>query len=145
MPVVIDTPSRLQASNPSTVAAPDGHFSQATVVKTAGPMLFVSGQVPRALEGHTVGVGDMKTQAEQVFANLAAILAEHGAGFADVAKATIYLTDFSRADEVAAVRARYYGDAKPASTMVEVRALGDSQWMLEVEMIVSLPCREIDA
>ncbi len=130
-----NTPGLLQPSNPTTVAAPDGHFSQAMLGPVGARWLFVSGQVPRAPNGETVGAGDMTAQAEQVFANLAAILAAHGASFANVAKATIFVTDIQRSADVAAVRQRYYGDAKPASTWVAVSALGDPDWLLEVELI----------
>jgi 2-iminobutanoate/2-iminopropanoate deaminase len=128
----------IEYSNPNTVAAPDGHFSQAVSVDAATRLLFISGQVPRALDGSTVGAGDMKKQAEQVFENLRAILAAHGSSFDKVVKATLFTTDFSRADEVAAVRERFYGNAKPASTWVEVRALGDAEWMLEVELVAAI-------
>jgi 2-iminobutanoate/2-iminopropanoate deaminase len=125
-------------SNPTTVASPDGHFSQAVTVDAATRLLFISGQVSRALDGSTVGVGDMTKQAEQVFENLRAILTAHGSSFNKVVKATLFTTDFSRADEVAAVRQRFYGNAKPASTWVEVRALGDPEWLLEVELIATI-------
>ena len=128
----------IQYSNPATVAPPDGHFSQAVSVAASGRMLFISGQVPRAPDGSTVGVGDIAKQAEQVFENLRAILAAHGATFDHAVKVTLFTTDFSQAGEVAAVRERFYGNAKPASSWVEVRALGDPDWMLEVELIAAI-------
>jgi 2-iminobutanoate/2-iminopropanoate deaminase len=128
-------------SNPPTVAAPDGHFAQAVFVPTGTSLLFISGQVPRALDGRTVGKGSAQIQAEQVFASLADILAAHSASFADVVKATIFLTDFAHAEVVSTVRQRYYGDATPASTMVQVVRLGDPDWLLEVEMLAALPNR----
>lgn len=135
--------THLAYSNPTTVAAPDGQFSQAVEAAAGTRLLFIAGQVPRGPDGDTVGVGDMTAQAEQVFANLAAILKAHGATFADAIKATIFLTDFTRADAVGAVRARYYGRAAPASTMVEVNRLGDPDWLLEVEMIAALPAQHV--
>lgn len=77
----------------------------------------------------------MTKQAEQVFANLQAILQAHGATFEHVVKATLYVTDMSKAAEVAAVRARYYGQARPASTFVGVSALVDPDWMIELELV----------
>jgi 2-iminobutanoate/2-iminopropanoate deaminase len=128
----------IQLSNPSTVAPPDGQFSQCVVVQAGTSLLFISGQVPRSLAGDTVGAGDMTAQAEQVFANLQAILNAHGSSFAKAIKATIFVTDISRADEVVKVRSRFYGDAAPASTFVAVTALGDPNWMLEVELIAAV-------
>jgi 2-iminobutanoate/2-iminopropanoate deaminase len=127
-----------QVSNPKEVAAPDGQFSQAVIVPIGARMLFISGQVPRGIDGNTVGAGDMTAQAEQVFENLRMILAAHGSSFNDAIKATIFITDMNRAAEVTAVRSRYYGDAVPASTFVEVSALGDPDWMLEVELVAAI-------
>jgi 2-iminobutanoate/2-iminopropanoate deaminase len=125
-------------SNPATVAQPDGDFSQAVIIPAGTKLLLVSGQVPRALNGDTVGIGNMTAQAEQVFDNLRLILAAHDATFADSVKATIFVTDMTRADEVTAVRQHFYGDAKPASTFVGVNALGDPDWLLEIELIVEV-------
>jgi enamine deaminase RidA (YjgF/YER057c/UK114 family) len=44
-------------------------------------------------------------------------------------KATIFVTDIARANEVRAVRARWYGTAAPASTLVAVHALSDPSWL----------------
>ncbi len=128
----------LRLDNPSTVAAPDGQFSQCAVVSASTPLLYISGQVPRDRDGATVGVGDMTAQAEQVFANLQAILIAHGADFRNVVKATLFVVDMTRAHEVTAVRARFYGDVAPASTFVGVTALGDPDWLLEIELIAAL-------
>jgi 2-iminobutanoate/2-iminopropanoate deaminase len=128
----------LQFSNPPGVAAPDGQFSQCVLVPSGTALIFISGQVPRDLAGTTVGAGDMTAQAEQVFASLEALLLAHGATFANAIKATIFVTDIARASEVTAVRARYYGAARPASTFVAVSALGDPDWLLEVELIAAL-------
>jgi reactive intermediate/imine deaminase len=129
----------IRRSNPQTVAPPDGQFSQAVLVSSNTTLIFISGQVPRNENGETAGVGDMTAQAEQVFKNLQAILKTHGSSFAAAVKATIFVTDMTRACEVTAVRAKYYGDAAPASTFVEVSALGDPNWMLEVELIAAIP------
>ncbi len=125
-------------SNPASVAQPDGQFSQAVLVNMPANLLFISGQVPRDLDGKTVGKGNMTTQAEQVFRNLSAILQAHGTDFTRAIKATIFVTDMSLAEEVVAVRKRFYGNSAPASTFVEVRALGDSDWMLEIELIAAI-------
>jgi 2-iminobutanoate/2-iminopropanoate deaminase len=125
-------------TNPSSVAAPDGQFSQAAIVEAGARLMYISGQVPRARDGSTIGFGDMTAQAEQVFENLRAILSEYGAGFENVVKATIFITDIGRAGEVIAVRSRFYGSAAPASTFVAVSALGDPDWLLEIEMIAEI-------
>ena len=129
----------LTHGNPSTVARPGGHFSHAVVVRAGADLLFVSGQVARDAQGRSVGEGNMSAQAEQVFANLQAVLAAHGATFGDVAKFTIYVTRMDLAGEVAAVRERHCGAHRPASTLVGVAALKQPEWWLEVELVAALP------
>lgn len=125
----------VQTSNPRGVYEPSANYSQAARVPSGSDLLFISGQGPQNLSGETVGVGDMTVQAEQVFKNLQAILAAHGASFANAIKATIYMTNISLLAEFIAVRAKFYGEAKPASALVAVSALVDPEWMLEVELI----------
>ena len=125
------------ASNPSSVAAPDGDFSQAFEISAGARFLFISGQVPRSVDGNTVGLNSMRDQAEQVFMNLKNILQSHGMTFASAVKATIFVTDMSLASEVVEVRRKYYGDARPASTFVAVSELGDPRWLLEVELVAA--------
>lgn len=135
----------LTESNPSTVNTPAGHFSHAVLVHAPATLLFVSGQVPRDAQGHTVGHGSMTTQAVTVFNNLQGILAAHGATFADVVKFTIYVTRMDLAEEVAAVRRHYCGDSRPASTFIGVASLREPGWWLEVELVaaLSLPPRAV--
>lgn len=128
-----------QTSNPDGVFAPPANYSQAARVPSGSDMLFISGQGPQNRHGETVGVGDMAAQAEQVFHNLHTILAAHGATFAHVIKATIYLTDMARLAEFNAVRTKYYGSAKPASALIGVTALVDPGWMIEVELVALIP------
>ncbi len=128
----------IRFDNPAAIAAPDGQFSQCAIVTSGATMLYISGQVPRNIAGDTVGVGDMTAQAEQVFSSLETILQAHGASFANAVKATIFVTDMQRASEVTAVRKQFYGNAAPASTFVEVSALGDPDWLLEVELIAAI-------
>ncbi|MBT7073121.1 MAG: RidA family protein [Anaerolineae bacterium] len=125
----------VKLSNPKGVPMPGGQYSQAAQVSFNTDLLFISGQGPQNMAGETVGIGNMTAQAEQVFKNLQAILEAHNSSFAKAIKATIYITDMSLLAEFNAIRAKYYGAAKPASALVEVSALVGPDWMLEVEMI----------
>ena len=77
----------------------------------------------------------MKAQAEQVFKNLEAALTAAGATFADVVKMNSYITDMSKVQAVRDVRARYFKDATPASTFVEVKGLVRPELLLEIEVV----------
>lgn len=126
----------LERMNPGGVAQPTGPFVN---VVRAGTLVFVSGHVAVGSDGQVVGVDDPEAQAVQVLESLGASLRATGAGFADVAKVTVYLTDMAHREAVARVRERYFGDAKPASTLVEVSALVHPDLLLEIEAIAVLP------
>lgn len=125
----------VKMSNPKEVVSPSGHYSQAAVVSDVSGLIFISGQVPQNIKGETVGIGNMTVQAEQVFQNLQAILKVHNANFDSAVKATIYITDMSRVNEVTAVRSKYFTEPAPASVLVEVSALVDPNWMIEIDLI----------
>ena len=117
------------------LAEPISHYADAV---RAGDLLFVSGCVPVDGEGLLVGGDDVVVQAEQVFANIGAVLAAAGASAADVVKVTVYLTDIDDRPRINPVRQRFFGDARPASTLIEVGKLAIPGAKLEVEAVAVL-------
>jgi 2-iminobutanoate/2-iminopropanoate deaminase len=105
----------------------------------AGDLLFVSGCVPVDGDGRLVGGDDVVAQARQVFANIGAILEAGGATFADVVKVTVYVTDIADRTRINPVRQEVFGEARPASTLVEVSALAIPGAKLEVEAVALVP------
>jgi len=118
------------------LAEPISHYTDAV---RAGSLLFVSGCVPVDGEGRLVGGADVVAQARQVFANVAAVLAAAGAGFGDVVKVTVYLTDVDDRAQVDSVRREVFGASRPASTLVEVSRLAVAGARVEVEAVALLP------
>jgi reactive intermediate/imine deaminase len=112
---------------------PLSHYTDA--VRAEGPLLFVSGVVPVDAEGRLVGSGDVVAQSRQVFANLGAVLAVGGASFADVVKVTVFLTDVGDRARINPVRQEVFGEARPASTLVEISALAVPGAKIEVEAV----------
>jgi 2-iminobutanoate/2-iminopropanoate deaminase len=129
--------SHVKRTNPPTLSKPTGYTH---VVEVTGPgkTIYIAGQVALDKDGNVVGAGDMKAQAEQVFKNLEAALAAGGAKFADVVKMNTYVTDMDRAPAVREVRARYFGEATPASTLVQVVRLARPELLLEIEVIAAM-------
>jgi 2-iminobutanoate/2-iminopropanoate deaminase len=113
-------------------AEPISHYTDAVRV---GDLLFVSGCVPVDSEGRLVGGDDVVAQARQTLANVGAVLAAAGSSFADVAKVTIYLTDVDDRPKINPVRQEFFGDARPASTLVEVARLAIPGAKTEVEAV----------
>jgi 2-iminobutanoate/2-iminopropanoate deaminase len=118
------------------LAEPISHYTDAV---RAGDLLFVSGFVPVDRDGRLVGGDDVVAQARQVLANLGAVLSAAGATFADVVKVTVYLTDIADRARINPVRQEVFGDARPASTLVEVSALAVPGAKLEIEAVALIP------
>jgi len=92
-----------------------------TPVVAAGPWLVVSGQLG-ARDG-TIVAGGIAAQTAQAVANLAGLLAEHGASLVDVVKTTVFMTDIA---DYAAINEAYtaaFGAHRPARSAVAVAGL----------------------
>jgi len=114
-------------------------FSHYTDAVRAGDLLFVSGCVALDANGELVGEGDVVAQARQVFSNIGLCLAAAGASFADVVKVTIFLTDIADRARINPVREQFFGETRPASTLVEVSALVLPELLIEVEAVAVVP------
>jgi 2-iminobutanoate/2-iminopropanoate deaminase len=117
------------------LAEPISHYTDAV---RAGDLLFVSGCVPVDRDGNLVP-GDIVEQTRCVFENVSAVLAAAGAGFADVVKVTVFLTDVDDRQAVNTVRQEVFGDVRPASTLVEVSRLAIPGARIEVEAVALVP------
>ena len=129
--------------NPEGLPQPQGYAQVG--IATGSRTVYLSGQVARTADGGRVGTGDLTAQAEQAYLNLATGLAAAGATFADVAKLTIYVVDWSedRMSELVAgaVRAaeRLGFDPVRPTTLLGVAALGEPDLLVEVEAVAVLP------
>lgn len=90
-------------------------------VVRAGDFVIVSGQ--GGMRDGVIVEGGVTAQTVQTMANLAARLAEAGAGLDDVVKTTCFLTDMGTFAEFNAAYAEAFGDHRPARSTVEVSAL----------------------
>jgi enamine deaminase RidA (YjgF/YER057c/UK114 family) len=67
------------------------------------------------------------------------VLTAAGCGFADVVKVTVFLTDVDDRPRINPLRQEAFGDARPASTLVEVSRLAIEGAKIEVEAVALLP------
>lgn len=127
---------QLERVNPPGLSTPQTY---AHIVK-AGKLVFIAGQLGVTPDGKVVGPG-MRDQTEQTLRNLQIALASQGLDFSHVAKITIYTTSISefRAPEVAAVRAKFFGPHRPASTLVQIQQLASPEYKVEIEAIATAP------
>jgi reactive intermediate/imine deaminase len=115
---------------------PISHYTDAV---RAGDLLFVSGVVPVDADGRLVGGDDVVAQAQAVFENMRRVLAAAGVGAADVVKVTVFLTDVDDRPRINPVRQAFFGETRPASTLVEVGRLAIPGARIEVEAVAVLP------
>jgi 2-iminobutanoate/2-iminopropanoate deaminase len=111
---------------------PISHYTDAV---RAGDLLFVSGCVPVDSEGKLVGGGDVVAQTRQALENVGRVLEAAGVTFADVAKVTVYLTDVDDRPRINPVRREFFGETRPASTLVEVSRLAIPGAKVEIEAV----------
>ena len=131
---------RTTRSNPDTVAAPIGSYSQSVRVETAdATWIYVSGQIAIDVGGNLVGPGDVRAQTRQVFENLKAILEANGATFADVVKIGTYLTTLDDLAGMREVRGEYLTAEPPTSTAVQVVALVVPEALIEIDLVAVMP------
>lgn len=128
--------------NPDVVSNPGGLYSQLVKVDVGdATFLYLAGQVAEDKDGNVVGEDDMAAQAEQIYKNIAAILATEGATLSDIVRATTYITDISKRPVVSEIRKRLFPVNPPATSLVEVSALAGDEWLIEVEVTAVIPRR----
>lgn len=124
--------------NPDVVAAPLGRYSHIVETPPGARLLYLSGQVPVAKDGTTPE--GLAAQAEQVYANIVALLASQGAKPSDIIKLTTFVTEDDLGDDcVRKARAKYLGEHRPASTAVFVARLVDPAWKIEIDAVALAP------
>lgn len=97
-----------------------------------GDRIIVAGTGPVEPDGATTPGGAAK-QAARCCAIIVATIEELGGSAADVVRTRMLLTDPADQDAVGAVHARFFGDARPASTMAGVAWLARPEWRVEIE------------
>ena len=100
----------------------------------AGDHVWVSG-CTAVVDGEVRHAGDMYAQTRQAIDNVRAALTEIGAGLSDVVRTRMFVTDIGRWEDVARAHSEAFGDARPATSMVEVARLIDPAMLVEVEAV----------
>ena len=120
---------------PDTIAAPLAAYSHGIEIAPNARVLHSAGQVGILPDGTTPE--GIEAQTEATWANLMAILEFAGMGIDDVVKVTTYVTNEDDFWPMAKVRARFFGDARPASTGIVVKALAKQEWLVEVDLVAA--------
>ena len=129
--------------NPPTMAPPIMPVYSQISIASPGALAFIAGQVAVDREGQLVGQNDYNLQAVQCFRNIAAALEALDAKPSQMVRMTINVV--RHRDELASVifeaGREVFQDEWPvcASIFLGVEALGHSDWLVEIDGIVSLP------
>ena len=112
-------------NNRAVISTPDapeaiGPYSQAVKV---GGTVWLSGQIPLVPDTMELVQGDIRAQATQVFANLAAVAGAAGGRLDNAVKINISLTDLGDFAVVNEVMASFFNEPYPARACVQVAAL----------------------
>ena len=98
-----------------------------------GANVYVSGTTATGPDGEVVGTNDLYAQTTQALRNIERALEQAGASMRDVVRTRIFVTDISRWEEAGRAHGEFFGDVRPATTMVEVARLIDPAMLVEVE------------
>lgn len=126
-----------------TLKNPDGlpkiDVYRQVAIASGSKLVFIAGQVAWGADGITVGEGDLAAQVEQCYLNIAVALTEAGGSFADVAKLTFYVVDWT-ADKmspllegISRAAAKLGVTPVPPTTLVGVAALDVPEHLVEIE------------
>ena len=106
-------------------------YSRALV---AGDMAFVSGTTDAGPDGRSTHGGDPAGQARAIFGIIERALGEAGFALTDVVRTRIFVTDRNNIAPVAEVQGELFGEVRPASTAVVVKALIEPSLLVEIEV-----------
>lgn len=114
---------------------PISHYTDAVIF---GDTLYISGLAPLD-ENLELVSEDVVEQTRAIFRAMEKILTAAGADFEDVLRVTVYLTDVADRTKINPVRQQYFGETRPASTLIGVSELAIPGMKVEIEAIVGLP------
>ena len=99
-----------------------------------GDHVFVSGTTATDASGAIVAPNEAYAQTVQVLENLKRALERAGASMSDVVRTRMFVTDIAQWREYGRAHGEYFRDVRPATSMIEVKALIDPGMMIEIEV-----------
>ncbi len=101
--------------------------------------ISVSGTTATDERGDPVGVGDVAAQTDYIIRKIERALAEVGATLEHVVRTRIYVTNADDWEAIGRIHGSYFGQIRPANTLVEVSRLVGDEYLVEIEADAILP------